>query len=338
VVSRPAGSGGALGVGYTGVTWPEPDLISVGIAVQTLKPRRNIASNAVAVEPIIERFEAPGRHSVPQRPTDVCVGCAPLGGGAEGAPSRLDKATLTVSGGTESCGRWRLTLHRDAGEATITPVGSAPGPREVSAEAADPERSERESRRRARASLRRFCASHRLDRMGTLTFAEEPADLDAGWERIEGFRRRLRDAIGQNVPLAIVPEYGGKNGRLHFHFAFGQYLDKATVERCWGHGWVDLRRLRPKGSRNSSARAMAREVASYLAGYVTKGDQVGHGRRRYSVTKGMAPAVESAQFMTLAAAFRAARRALVNVTAEWSSSDSDGWLLPPVYLLQGDGG
>ena len=71
---------------------------------------------------------------------------------------------------------WELKLYPDAGEAGgsfhgVERVRDRTGLWVPPGEAADPERSTQEADRRARAQVRRYCATHGLNRLGTLTYA-----------------------------------------------------------------------------------------------------------------------------------------------------------------------
>jgi hypothetical protein len=229
--------------------------------------------------------------------------------------------------------------------------GSCQGKR---GEAVDPVRSEASSVARARSSLRRWCAQHRAFRLVTLTFAQEPSDLDEGWLLIEGFRRRLREA-GIEQP-AIVPQWGSRVGRLHFHAAFREFVPKSTLVNLWGHGFVDIRVLHTRTSKRTSVphRELARRAAGYLAAYVserssadsddsggsaaTSARTVGANRKRYSIPKG--EPVKVVRFSCLGGLFEAwseAQRLCGHTLLEvWRSPPDDpGWRAPPTLLLMG---
>ena len=248
-----------------------------------------------------------------------------------GSVSLLDTATHSVD-------RWRVTEWDGCGEWSISaalPLSTTDSERPLPGHGVDPERARIESLRRTRASVRRYCSANRLDRMGTLTFEVEP-DLDGGWEAVEGFRRALAAELGELVPLVVVPEYGTLNGRLHFHVAFGRYLPVVMLRRCWPHGFVDVRRIKARGrGRRLGGRALCRLVASYIAGYVTKGDRTPFSRKRYSTTRGCAPVSRSVMRSDLAAAFATVRaRAGGAALTVWSSSSVEEWAGPPVYVIR----
>ena len=258
---------------------------------------------------------------------------ADVGAGA----ARLDRATLTVS------------CFPTCGEAVIV-RGVAPPRTSTSGRrgsAVDPDASLASSLARTRRQVRRWCTHHRASRLATLTFATEPADLDAGWSLVEDFRRRL-SAAGIAQPL-IVPEWGSKNGRLHFHCAMPTFVPKDRLAKLWGHGFVDVRRLRPRGRPGrvpQGGREMARIAAHYVAGYVAKGHAgagaqpgtagPGMNRRRYSIPKGGVP--EPVQFSCWSlydAWLEISALCGHNVDQVWTSADSENWRGPPTMLLMG---
>lgn len=273
--------------------------------------------------------------------------------GSVAAP-RLDEVTLTVSV-YPTCGE--ATVVRHVGEdpgAVASLLRSSPvtvaARTSVRGAAADPEESARASIARTRRTVRRWCVHHRASRLATLTFRDEPADLDAGWELVAGFRRRLA-AAGIAQPL-IVPEWGSQGGRLHFHAAMPTYVPKDKLAALWGHGFVDVRRLgrRGPGGAPRGAREQARIAAHYVAGYVAKlqasaasGAPSAHAgpgfnRRRYSIPKGTT-VPEPVRFVCSTDLFDAwaevQRLCGHRVQSVWSSSSVTEWRGPPTLLLMG---
>lgn len=253
--------------------------------------------------------------------------------------TRLDRATLTVS------------VHPDAGEACVIvghvdpryPLRRRPG---IRGEAGDPARSAQSAAARRRTKVRRWCRAHRATRLATLTFAVEPT-LDDGWKAVEALRKRLR-AAGFDQ-LLVVPEYGEKNGRLHFHAALGRYVPKRLLEECWGKGFVEVRMLKPSTKRHTtSQREQAGIVAGYLSSYLTDepGEAaggaeapraVGFNRRRYSISKGTVPEVVRFVSFGLYEAWSETQRLCGHTMHEvWRSpTDDDSWRGPPLLLLSG---
>jgi hypothetical protein len=281
---------------------------------------------------------------------------------ASPAPS-LETATLTVSAWPE-CGE--ATIYQDLPDIAADPARSlkrknarraalveALGEDGLAVHMA--ERSERESVRRTRTRLRRWCTKQRVDRLLTLTFRDDCLpDLDGGWALIDQFRRDWHAA--GFPPLAIVPEWGTKSGRFHFHGAFRGFLDIAAVQRLWAHGFVHISH-HPLGSRKGeSARARERRLANYISAYVAKGDSaqsagapegtavggpapcsVGKNRKRYSVPVGTHPRRTVVKCADMLSAWREAERLCSGgrrMVMIWASDQSPDWLGPEMVMLQ----
>lgn len=190
--------------------------------------------------------------------------------------------------------RWTLSLYPDAGEAGGCFVPSARRPPQRRAEAADPDRAKVEAARRARSSVRRYCAANRLNRLGTLTYrgagCHDPRELR---DHVGGFFRQLRTDLGGR-PLAHlwVAEWHKTGHGLHVHFAVGRYVQRQRIESAWGRGFVHIKHLGylPTGS---GALAEARLAARYLAKYVSKtfDDDARRppGMHRYEPAQGFQP-------------------------------------------------
>lgn len=275
--------------------------------------------------------------------------------------SRLDRATLTVSvyptcgeasvsvaaQGLDRDGRLRELLRESELEvAARTSVRGA---------AVDPVRSLESSVGRSRRKVRRWCTHHQATRLATLTFAVEPGSLDEGWAAVEGFRRRL-DAANIKQPC-IVPENGSRGGRLHFHAAMPEFVDREHLASLWGHGFVDIRKLKPKklsrGSR-MGGRDQARLVAGYVAAYIAKGQKQPAGaggelvhagpavsatamnRRRYSIPKASSPEPVRFSCWSLHDAYAEIEdQCGYPLRVVWESPETDDWPGPPCQLLMG---
>lgn len=230
---------------------------------------------------------------------------------------------------------WLLSSFPRCGEATVV-LQYPPGPARpyvAPGEGSDPERSRREASRRARSALRRFCTHHRCDRLATLTFADEPTQAD-GWREVERFRKRLERALGKRIPMAVALDFGDERGRLHFHVALPRYVDVAVLQRAWGLGFVDVRKIKAKGE---GKREQCRRAASYLASYVAEEtDRREAGRHRYSLTRGMEPEPRRTRYRDFGEAIDAALG--LGLVVVWSSAGDPDWVAPPVYVLREAGG
>jgi hypothetical protein len=227
--------------------------------------------------------------------------------------------------------RWHVSLYPDAAEAggSLRYAGPPPKPTGLGG---DPDRAKAEAGRRARTKVRRYCAANRLNRLGTLTYAgagvHDPRQVrgDAA-----AFFRQLREHLGEKpLPYVWVPEWHPGGHGLHLHFAVGRYINRSTIERAWGHGFVHIKLLGdlPVGSGRLEESRLA---ARYLAKYVTKEPEDSlAGLHRYEVAQGFQPRRESFTASTGA-------EALAQVTEQmarppeylWWSSEVEDWQGPP---------
>jgi hypothetical protein len=187
---------------------------------------------------------------------------------------------------------WSFSLYPEAGEGggclsvrrSLVAVSDRP-PNVV--------RAREEAARRAQAKIRRYGTANRLNRLGTLTYRGEgchdPLRLRSD---LAGFFRGLREGLdGGRFPYLWMPQWHPGGHGLHVHFAVGRFVPRGLIERCWGHGFVDIKLLGnlPVGS---GELAEARLAARYLAGYA--GRDLGDERRpeglhRYEVAQGFQP-------------------------------------------------
>ena len=102
---------------------------------------------------------------------------------------------------------WQVALYPEAGEAGGSFRGrgrhrGAGGDWEY-----DPDRSLGEAERRAKSKVRHFAAANRLNRLGTLTYAEACFDPRQVRSDVARFFRRLRRLLdGDRFPYLWVPE------------------------------------------------------------------------------------------------------------------------------------
>jgi len=184
---------------------------------------------------------------------------------------------------------WHLSLYPTAAEGGgsfryARPCKPASGP-------PDPERSACEAARQARTKARRYCASNRLNRLATLTYAEDgchdPRELRT---HVSTFFRTLRSSLG-GKPMAYLwtPEWHKTHG-LHAHFAVGRYVPRHLIDQAWGRGWVSIKLLGdlPVGSTSLDE---SRQAARYLSKYVGKAfdERRVPGLHRYEVAQGFQP-------------------------------------------------
>jgi hypothetical protein len=197
----------------------------------------------------------------------------------------------------------------------------------------DPARSQEEAGRRARSKLRRYCAANRLNRFGTLTYAQscrDPQQLraDVG----EFFRGLRRELGGGRLPYAWTSEWHPGGHGLHVHFAVGRYVRQRLIADVWGRGFVHVKLIGdlPHGA---GALEEARVAAAYLAKYVSMSlddERRMAGLHRYEVAQGFQP-----QRLRLAGRYEAQVLAAAcermggDPSHMWRSSSAEGWLKPP---------
>jgi hypothetical protein len=206
--------------------------------------------------------------------------------------------------------------------------------------AADPERAAAEAGRRARATLRRFCAANRLNRLGTLTYRGDGChDPEIIRAHLGDFFRQLRYEIGgKPYPYVWVPEWHKSGHGLHAHFAVGEYITRKALLRSWPHGFVHIKLIGdlPVGSASLSE---ARIAAGYLSKYVAKtftdpGARV-LGLHRYDVAQGFQP-----QSVTLTgdSSWDVLAQASALFGSEpifsWNSGQLEDWDGPPAIFAQ----
>jgi hypothetical protein len=237
---------------------------------------------------------------------------------------------------------WRFTLYPDAGEGGGFFQHSARRVPDYVARGAavDAERAAEEAGRRARATLRRYCAANRLNRLGTLTFRGEGCHHPALLRVLLGdFFRALQTSLGgKPFPYAWVPEWHPKGHGLHAHFVVGRFIKRSLIESAWGHGFVHIKLLGdlPTGSTNLGE---ARRAAGYLSKYVAKSfaDPTVRvmGLHRYDVAQGFKPQLRSLRGSSPDEVLRLASEIFgSHPTAEWASSSVDDWQGPPAIWAQ----
>lgn len=237
---------------------------------------------------------------------------------------------------------WRFTLVPAAGEGGGSFVSSSRRTPDYVArgQAADPERSAREAGRRARATLRRYCAANGLNRLGTLTYAGD-GNHDPGLlrEHLAAFFRDLRGRLGGSLfAYAWVPEWHKTDHGLHAHFAVGRYVARSQLVAAWPHGFVHIKLLGdlPVGSGRLSE---SRAAAGYLSKYVAKSfdgerDQV-TGLHRYDVAQGFTPERIALTGRSAADVVGQASEYLgMHPGQVWNSDDAEDWQGPPAVWAQ----
>jgi hypothetical protein len=225
-----------------------------------------------------------------------------------------------------------LNLYHEAREGGGTFVPLRPFPRGVGVKghAQDRERSNQEAARRAKGRIRRYCATHRLNRLGTLTFKGEGChDQRLLRSHVGDFIRQLRLGLDDKpFPYVWVPEWHATDHGLHVHFAVGKYVRRSLIESAWPHGFVHIKLISglPVGS---GTLAEARTAAGYLSKYVSKSfldTRRISGLHRYDLAQGFTPKVERITGSSAQAVIDlASERFGTRPTYEWSSSETPDW-------------
>jgi len=231
-------------------------------------------------------------------------------------------------------GEWRLRLFRDASEAggsfRQAPRSSSNAYRGVRGEAADPARSAAMAARRAGSRLRRYVVANRLNRLGTLTYADACEDERQVRKDVGEFFRKLKAEIDKPFAYLWVPEWHPKGHGLHLHFVVGRFVPRSKIVDAWGRGFVHIKLLGGvpigQGSLGESRRA-----AGYLGKYLRKGFEVDRefNLRRFDAARGFSPKSElivgrSAEEV----AAEASSRMGGEPSYQWRSRDQDGWIGP----------
>ncbi len=227
---------------------------------------------------------------------------------------------------------WSFNLYPEAGEGggcLVRPVRRLPagGP-------PNRERARQEAARRARTKLRRYCAANRLNRLGTLTYADSCSDPVQLRDEVGVFFRGLRGELGgQPFAYAWTSEWHPGGHGLHVHFAVGRYVRERLIREVWGRGITHIKRIQdlPVGS---GAVEEARRAAGYLAKYVSKSldEDPTPGLHRYEVAQGFQPRVIPLGGESEMAAIDAACVEMGGEPVQvWRSASVEGWRAAPAY-------
>lgn len=183
--------------------------------------------------------------------------------------------------------------------------------------------------------IRRLCVEHRLFRLVTLTFKVR-TDLSQRSEVVRHvglFWRRLRRRIPGLRYLWVLEIHPGGHG-WHVHAVVDRWLDKGTLAEVWGHGFVDVRRVKVHQDGASPAES-ARRAAHYVAKYVAKtaAEVRELGSHRYERAQGMPLTIVLAEG-PLAQMIALVAGTFV-VTWSWFSGKAEAWHGPPCYVFRG---
>ena len=233
---------------------------------------------------------------------------------------------------------WWANLYPTAKEASGTFVSSLqPIRTEFLRNGTNSERSQKEASRRARAKVRRYCAANKLNRFGTLTYEGEGCHDPVQLRKDLGdFFKKLKSALGDDLPYVWVPEWHKTNHGLHAHFAVARYIKRAVIQESWNKGFVHIKLLSdlPVGTNTLDE---SRVAAGYLSKYISKSfldNRRVVGLHRYDIAQGFTPEKERI--------YGVSRLELVENLIEhvgkepsyfWTSNQEQVWEAPPAIWM-----
>jgi hypothetical protein len=254
------------------------------------------------------------------------------------SPASATPLSARLDGGTKLDRGWAGTIYPDAGElvgvsalleerdqgerSRVRLAGSSP---RAAASESRPESTER-AERRARGQIRRYAVVNGCTRLVTLTYADQHDDPVRARRDLSAFTRRLRRAYPDLRWVRVFERHA--SGMIHVHLAVSRFVPKADLAALWGHGFVDVRKIRSK----RGAREDARQAARYVAKYVRKDAWADPGEHRYEVREGYQARRVAVLAWSWAELLAAASS--YQLTGEpayvWDSATSADWTGPPV--------
>lgn len=164
------------------------------------------------------------------------------------------------------------------------------------------------ARQRAKVCVRRFVRAHDLRRLVTFTNGDAESE---GWtsrkqalDDVAGWMKNHRVELFGDVPVILIAERGGKNGRWHVHGAMprGGRLPYSAIIESWSAymerlGWHSATgkhrwHAGDESGKHRGGFASARVAARYLVKYIIKGmdeDDGTKGEHRYRTAGGRLP-------------------------------------------------
>lgn len=136
---------------------------------------------------------------------------------------------------------------------------------------------------RAKTAIRRKSLALQADRMLTLTFKENVTDITEAWAVYKYFCKLMKFRYREKFRYVAVPELQ-KRGAVHFHIALSGFYHLGTVRRLWKRaagkrgGSVHITSPRKAGKNSWNPK----NIAVYIAKYISKADIVDFNKRRYS--------------------------------------------------------
>lgn len=127
--------------------------------------------------------------------------------------------------------------------------------------------------RNTKQKIREFYDNHLLGekvRFFTLTFKNEPELNRKTADLLHFCFAAVGAAEGHKVMWLAVPEYGEKNGRLHFHVLANTnyYTNEEFARRFWQHGFVRMKRIKTLAGQNKK-NAPVEYILKYIGKDIT---------------------------------------------------------------------
>ena len=113
----------------------------------------------------------------------------------------------------------------------------------------------------------------------TLTFKKNIVSIRRANNLFKDFTKRLNYRLGTKIKYIVVPEFQ-KRGAVHYHIVYFNlpYIDKAEIQRIWGHGFTRIETVRK-----------VRDMGAYLSKYLSKSmfDNRLYGEKAYFCSRGL---------------------------------------------------
>lgn len=199
---------------------------------------------------------------------------------------------------------------------------------------------------RARSRARRYAVANRLHVHVTLTFGHDRGGMRLGprgrrvcAKEVATFVKALTRQVGR-MPFLYTLEQNETGGGWHVHMLLPRRLSADIIGKFWRNGRVfvtDIALDSRFSGRPMKDRMMA--AADIGSGYLSKrwSEMVlMPGDHLYEVAQGFAPKQMRGECADLGEAFARVRMLVGgrDPTTTWGSSDSAGWVGPPVYVLR----
>lgn len=182
--------------------------------------------------------------------------------------------------------------------------------------------------------MRRYAVANGIRRMATFTYRDGTTDRAQVKRDWAAFARELKVRWPELAWVRVLELHPSGHG-LHVHAGLSRgFPDERrtrALARLWGHGFVDVRKIRSKRGGHEDARAAAR----YLAKYATKDRATTAGEHGYEVAQGHQPVVVRLRAWDAGGARQAAIAAMGGEVPayEWTSDESASWTGPPVAFV-----